>query len=343
MEEMIKAFPDDFRVSECLAPGVACDEGEDGYFYYWLTKKGYTTFEAIDKIADFCHIDSKCIYYAGLKDEDGITEQSICLDKKDARKMMIEAFNERYHNKESFLHLKFKGIYKSKIKIGGLFGNGFDITIRNISEKKIHNIISDRKYILYYLNYYDIQRFGIPGQKQSTHLIGQALLNKDMTRAMDLLKENGTPEGVLAQNHTGCVDDFFRSLDKRKVTFYLNSWESFQWNERLKEILCDISKGESIENSKSGNINFVFSNNINNVINVLKKTQFITHKKYVSTGEGIICKEGTRASVIQTQIHLISHDLDELNNAKYKAQVQFFNPAGCYATMALRQYLLLKA
>lgn len=240
MKEIIKAMPNDFIVSECLTPGVVCDEVEDGYFYYWLTKKGYTTFEAIDKIADFYHVDSKHIHYAGLKDEDGITEQPICLDRQDAKKIMIDAFNARYHDTKCFLHLRYKGIYKSKIKIGELFGKGFNITIRNISEEKIHNIISDRKYMLYYLNYYDVQRFGIPGQKQYTHLIGQALLNKNMTLAMDLLRESGTPEGTLAQKHTGCVDDFFRSLDKRKITFYLNSWESFQWNESLKETLFDI-------------------------------------------------------------------------------------------------------
>lgn len=196
--------------------------------------------------------------------------------------------------------------------------------------------------MLCYLNYYDVQRFGIPDQKQSTHLIGQALLNEDMSLAMDLLKENGTPEGTLAQKYTGYVDDFFRSLDKRKITFYLNSWESFQWNERLKGILFDISKGQAIESNKNGDINFSFSNNIDNIIKVQNKIQFITHKKYVCTEDGIICKEGKRASVIQTQIHLTSYDLDELNDTKYKAQVQFFNPSGCYATMALRQYLLLK-
>lgn len=125
MKEIIKAVPDDFRVSECLTPGVVCNEGEDGYFYYWLTKKGYTTFEAIDKIADFCHIDSKCIYYAGLKDEDGITEQSICLEQKDAKKIMIDAFNAQYHDTKCFLYLRFKGIYKFKNKNRGTIWKWF--------------------------------------------------------------------------------------------------------------------------------------------------------------------------------------------------------------------------
>ena len=68
----LKRVQDDFRVFEVLDEGLL---GEGEWTLYRVTKRGLTTFEAVDRIAKEAGVSRDEIAYAGFKDKDGITGQ----------------------------------------------------------------------------------------------------------------------------------------------------------------------------------------------------------------------------------------------------------------------------
>ena len=74
----IKAIPEDFIVNESLI-NISSSEGD--YSICKLTKEGFTTFDAIEKLSSFFKIDRSRIGFSGLKDVDEITTQHISLYK----------------------------------------------------------------------------------------------------------------------------------------------------------------------------------------------------------------------------------------------------------------------
>ena len=81
-EIILKETPSDFLVSESITLQSAAavvqsrsEKRDDKYAYFKLRKRGLTTFQAISTIADHLNIDTSGVTFAGLKDEDGVTEQ----------------------------------------------------------------------------------------------------------------------------------------------------------------------------------------------------------------------------------------------------------------------------
>ena len=79
----LKSIPSDFIVSESLILPTQFQNSHNELFQYAkLTKSRYTTFEAVGYIAKTLDISTNSIGFAGLKDEDGITEQYVSLPTK---------------------------------------------------------------------------------------------------------------------------------------------------------------------------------------------------------------------------------------------------------------------
>lgn len=238
----LKNLREDFIVNECISLPIFENDIQK-YTYVHLNKSGYTTFQAIDILSSFFSLKVSDFGYAGLKDEDGITEQTISIrgiyDEK-----VINYFNQTFNsdsNKSNFIKLSLRGFGEKPIKIGSLHGNAFNLTVRNIDRDIVNQIFINKKVNLLFINYYDIQRFGIPDEKKVSHIIGEHLINRNYEHAFNLLQQNGTPEGIAARSYNGDAKGFFEELDINKKCFYKSSYSSFLWNQSISNDLKRIS------------------------------------------------------------------------------------------------------
>ena len=128
--------------------------GRGNFIILKIKKANMGTWELIEKLADGLQIYDNEIGYAGLKDKNATTTQYISIPRKYAKD--IKKFK---HNKieiiETFLH-------KTKLNIGDLAGNAFEINLHEVEEKDLFEIQKRIKQInkIGLPNYFGYQRFG---------------------------------------------------------------------------------------------------------------------------------------------------------------------------------------
>jgi tRNA pseudouridine13 synthase len=128
--------------------------GRGNFIILKIKKRNLGTWDLIDKLAKGLQIYDNEIGYAGLKDKNATTTQYISIPRKYAKD--IKKFK---HNKieilDSFLH-------KTKLNIGDLSGNGFEINLHEVEEKDLFEIQKRIKQIskIGLPNYFGYQRFG---------------------------------------------------------------------------------------------------------------------------------------------------------------------------------------
>jgi len=336
---VLKARPEEFLVVEASILSRHSNQIDAPFTYARLRKSGITTFEAVKLIARHFNIAENQILYAGLKDEDGLTEQTIALAAK-ADQSAIDSFNLRHaSNRQHFAELRHDGMGHEPLKIGRLNGNNFRLVVRNLSSSFVERITVGGTYVIYFLNYYDVQRFGVPTGPKTTHLIGEALLHGDFKRAMGYLKEAKTPESAQALQFSGDPQDFFGSLEPRVIAFFKSSYSSHLWNTRLAN-LVEQCCGTEVYRHDCEDIPFIFSRKQETIISVLNKHRTLEHIRY----HGDSSTNGTpgfRSTVVQTQIICNSVAADEMSPRAYKCDLAFFLPSGTYATMCIKQFVNL--
>ncbi|MFC9427174.1 tRNA pseudouridine(13) synthase TruD [Streptomyces sp. NPDC056987] len=104
---ILKARDTDFVVQESMVLPVR--DGEDAPFQYLrLRKRGYTTFEAVERIAAVCGVPASDLSTAGLKDEDAVTEQHLACRGGLSPGGMAE-FNQRHASGARTMRLTLHG------------------------------------------------------------------------------------------------------------------------------------------------------------------------------------------------------------------------------------------
>ena len=332
---VLKWRPSDFLVQESVVLPLSTTEREFVYTYLRLRKVRLTTFEAIDKLAAALGVTSDRVGYAGLKDEDAITEQTVSVDAPIGDEW-IRRFNcEHGWSESSFLSVSWAGSGPEPLRVGRLSGNSFRIIIRNLSFRFAERLEPSARYFVHFLNYYDLQRFGVPAGPKTTHLIGERLVREDYTGAYELLAKAGTPVSSKACAFRGDPGEFFQSLDKRVRNFFWSSYSSFLWNCKLAELVESVCGDDAYRESRES-IPFVLTQRQQRILEVLTKRRSLEYTRYHDDGPG---QPGIRATVIQAQMHCVSIEKDEFHPAAYRCEVLFFLPSGCYATMCLRQFV----
>lgn len=187
----IKESSSDFSVEEILPDGTILElnkpikQPDTGtkFLCFVLQKEGWSTLDAVRKIASKFHISPERINYAGIKDKQATTTQLLSVhgiknkDLQDLKINGIKILGSWYSNK--------------KIGLGSLMGNRFRIAVKGKINKKIVNeIINELDYK--FPNYFGLQRFGV--LRSNTHLIGKKLVQNDLrgvveTYLMDYEKE----------------------------------------------------------------------------------------------------------------------------------------------------------
>ena len=318
-EYRIKTVPEDFIVTEFpkldldISGNIAC---------YILTKKGISTFDAIEYICKELQLSSKNFDFAGLKDEDGITIQYISYVGEVINNTEMIIDNER------FITINYFGKLSSRIKTGTLYGNGFNIVIRNLEREYVESIDYHKKEV-FYINYFDSQRFGMPGKKYVTHFLGKAIEQNDKKLIDKYCIEGG--QSILS-------DEILNNAHIREKVFFLNSWQSFLWNEKVKKKVREIDKNAYVKNENGIEYLIASQECLRNYYKELSEMNDI--RQYIFTnGEKETLISNTRNVVQNTTVHVDDILNDEIFAGKMKIRIHFSLEKGSYATMLIKHYL----
>ncbi len=328
-----KVINEDFVVKEIsYLPSAMNSNAQQGdYAYLTLQKSGYTTFEAIRLLAEFLSISQTDIYCQGLKDEDGITTQTVCLAAHDVTKQQIDDFGASLDSSDTdkWIQLSLLGYSPEKIREKCLHGNIFDITLRNVDESlatKIFNDLQDPDdFIL--INYYDQQRFGLPGGPYLAHRIGEAIVNNDEAAMRSLYIQSGN---AALDGFKNDDDIDFEKIHPGKLKFFVSAYGSHQWNAQLSAKM-DGQRQIEIFGGYKLNIPNTTASELPPILAIDAAT--------IDRNRQLTQKSKERATFVSTTLFASAPQTDELHKDKYKLRICFSLPAGSFATMVIKQLM----
>ena len=357
----LKQLPEDFVVQE-ISSIIPKSAGE--YLYFKLTKKDWNTLDAVKEIAKILRIREKEIGFAGSKDKSAVTEQIISFSSSS------KINTEKIANlKVKDIHLDFFGQGDVPISLGDLQGNKFKIVVRKLDGSRLSNLktLFERKNNPIYIpNYFDEQRFSENNVK-----IGKYILLKDFKEAVKLV-DNPRCQEHLALKPNDAVGAL-KLVPSRLLRMYVNSFQSYLWNETLKLYLeqkDDASKKKVLQKEvlqkevlKKVDYSlsyFVFVKNAEGfkeekipligfneervseefklIIKSLMEKEKISHSDFIIKQIPELSLEGEfRKAVIEvTDLHLSAFEKDELNSGMQKVTLEFSLPKGSYATIVVK-------
>ncbi len=320
---IIKEKPEDFVVEEI--PKIELEK-KGNYLYFILEKKNWNTNEAIKAMASRLRVKEKYFNIAGIKDKKAVTRQVVSVYGVNRNRL------ENLKIKD--IKIEFLGYGSERLRLGQMFGNNFNIVVRNLDKKG--------KKINFIENYFDDQRFG-----GRNHLLGHGLVRKEYRKVCYMLRlkwEKGDYVGAL------------RKLGKKLVRFYVNSYQSWLFNKALYEYLklkyknyykVDYSAGEfifsdeKIKNFKFPILGFLTEfkdREVEKIYDKLMKTEKVNKEDFIFRDFPEISSEGNEREIIVSLKDLkIKYEDDELHKGKMKAILSFSLPAGSYATLVVKK------
>ncbi|MFI6284824.1 tRNA pseudouridine(13) synthase TruD [Streptomyces sp. NPDC051018] len=337
---LLKVRPEDFRVTESLGLDTTHPDAST-HTYLRLWKNGLTTHQALAGLATALGVGPGDVAAAGLKDEDGITEQYVSVAGVLAPPD-VERANEhgRSATGELLWRVTEQGTGTTALRTGVLDGNHFRLVVRGLDETSAKTLSEGpQRHNHFFVNYYDTQRFGVPGGPRQTHLIGRALLDGDEDTAFELLRRSGSAEGARALLHEGPSGEFWRRLDPRIPVFYRCADASHEWNRHVRAILADVARGEVTGVQRDG-LAYTFPTTRDAVLALLERRPDLDYVRYRWTDGACVRSTAARPTVLQTQISVHGVGPDSLHSGRFAATVSFFLPSGGYATAAVHQWFV---
>lgn len=334
---VLKYLNEDFYVTEVPLMPPRTTRKPYQYTYFWLRKSGHTTFAIVDRLKTFFGLGYEDIGNQGLKDEDAITEQLLSI-KKVLSSRDIVAFNTRHAGKETYAvitHVTGYGLQPVKERM--LHGNAFRIVVRNISPsfiQRVNDYVTTHRHH-YFVNYYDSQRFGMPGGPYTTHHIGKAIVDDDWRAAYFGAKKtkNSLPRLVKRAGKPN-YKATFQKMNPKTVNFFVSAYTSALWNAEVSELL-----------RQHGSTTVQYFANVGRFH---VPTDPAAPCPLIGTAPGfgfaretftIFPRMNARNIVVGTTIYVEDVADDEHHRGKKKCTLSFFLPTGSYATMCIRQLL----
>jgi len=382
----LKQLPTDFIVQE--TPDYTMSPQKDQHTIFLLQKQEVDTFDAIRRIAQRLRISLFEIGYAGLKDKHALARQYVSIPTK---------YNVQNLKLDSVV-LTFVGYSQKKIKIGDLVGNRFIITARDIQRDELASIALRAKSIATsgVPNYFDSQRFGSVIDKI---FIGKEVVLKNYEKAVKqyltayqksepkkiknekrrILSQWNDLSNVRISNKTFAVvmKEYVKTKDWRAAyrkipahlrEMYVNAYQSYLWNECVKEILR-----RSIEKKKLYSVEYavgslLFFTDISDkecekipqtfqtisdqmtatdderkiIDRVLLKEKLKLADYKIESETGSFIKTRARPVLLNTEDFTIgTPERDEINSKtnfeRYKIQISFLLSKGSYATVVTKR------
>jgi tRNA pseudouridine13 synthase len=339
MNYKLKYTNEDFQVTEVpLMPQFKLKKPYK-VTYIWLQKSGLTTFDALEQLKNFFKLKFEDVANQGLKDEDAITEQIISI-KKILNSKSVLAFNKKHTLKNKFSKIKhIIGYGLEPVKERMLHGNSFRIVIRNLENNLADNLLNylAKNRYHYFINYYDNQRFGMPGGPYNTHLIGKAIVENDWQEAYKQIKmtENILPDIKVKNKNDDSFQAIFKSMNPKKIAFFVSSYNSFLWNIHTSSIIKKSTKSKNYLFENIGRLHLPVGQSFQcPYVCEVKGAEFLVDK-FVSQP-----KMSKRNILVATTIYAHNLEEDEFHKNKKKIVLSFFLPTGSYATMIIKQLFL---
>ena len=379
----IKERLEDFVVSEIAN---IYPEGKGEYSLYMLKKFNISTWDALGKIAKKLRISMDYINYGGLKDKKAIAHQFITIKGGPKRDI-----------KEKEFELIYLGKTTNPMSKDLLIGNKFEIIVRDfqIEEKKFDREVElVRKFGL--SNYFNEQRFG--SIKSSKEFAVKEVILGNYEKALYLMMAEGSAVDIEKtrkfreclkkhwRNFEKCLElakvnweksllnflithkpskrTFKRALnlvDKEYLFFLGNAYQSYLWNEVLKEVILRLeipyfeisyllgklffykevpaNKWEILKNLKlplpSPKLKFkekIEDLNLEEIYNEICKRESLENIKNLrSFIKGLIFKTYPRPAVIFPE----NLEWEKLDNTTIK--IKFTLEKGAYATLVVKR------
>jgi tRNA pseudouridine13 synthase len=172
----LRAFPEDFQVTELFSYPPKAEDGR--FLIAEVSSKNWETNNLIHELADRLHVSQRRISFAGTKDKRSLSIQL----------MSFENISPEHLASVTLPDVRIQNPYRSSIpvRIGGLYGNKFDIMVRDIpstvSVEQLHPLIEKIQRYGGFPNFYGIQRFG--AVRSITHLVGKFIVSDDFENAV---------------------------------------------------------------------------------------------------------------------------------------------------------------
>jgi tRNA pseudouridine13 synthase len=169
----LRQQPSDFKVEEISEFSISKTKRD--YKLFLLEKTGLETFSLIQYLSKQNNIPAYEFCVAGLKDKHAETRQHMTLPSKyDLRTLREQSFK-----------ITFLGYVDSKIKLGDLTSNKFEITVREVLKGELDGIYQKAKNIsdIGVPNYFDSQRFGSAIYKE---FIAKEVMLKNYEKAVKI-------------------------------------------------------------------------------------------------------------------------------------------------------------
>ena len=168
----IRHRPEDFRVEE-IPLYEPCGEGD--HLYLSIEKRGLTTYDLLRQLAIALNCRERDLGYAGLKDAQAITRQTISVPLRkpdDVRGLSIPG-----------VKILAATLHRNKLRPGHLAGNHFQIRIHQPEQgswQRVNDVLAL------------LEETGVPnrfggqryGALENSHRIGRAILRRDYTTAV---------------------------------------------------------------------------------------------------------------------------------------------------------------
>lgn len=319
----LKAEFADFIVKEELGYSLA---GEGEFVAVKVRKTNANTLFVGEKLAEFAGISAKNMSYAGLKDRHAITEQWFCLhlagkatpDFSQFQLDDVEILEITRHNR--------------KIRVGSLEGNHFELLLRDVVESDELTLRLEQLQAVGFPNYFTEQRFGRDGYnltQAQRWAAGEIQVNDRKKRSFYLSAARSEIFNLIVSDRiaAGLVDQV---LEHDIVQLAgSNSWFVAQANE-LEELNKRLDSGDilltaaligenSLEQTASERERAIVAEQTL-LLNLMKKARMNAARR------AMLCKpENLRWQFEPEGLRL-----------------QFFLPAGSYATGLVRELMTIK-
>jgi len=219
--------PTDFYVEEIPLYSPA---GEGHHTLFEIEKRGISTLEAIRQIARELGIHARLVSSAGLKDAHAVTRQLLSVEGVPPEIVRgIERNN---------INILWAERHRNRLKIGHLKGNRFAIRIRDVAPESL--ALAEQTLAILMRrgvpNGFGQQRFGV---RNNTHLLGRAMLRKDMDAFWREMLGSPRPSD---EEQVSLARRLFEAGDRAAS---LNAWPDNQSHEY--QLLRQLAHGDSQE------------------------------------------------------------------------------------------------
>lgn len=214
----IEKNPDNFIVKETFGDIIVnCNNPSrdikfsmgDRYLHLTLVKRGISTFDCINAIADMLDINKSAITYCGLKDTLATTAQRISIDLSVYKKNTISIEEASRYS----FYLCNPKLSNKPLQVGQHTGNNFTIKVNTtdpeVTLHKMSKLIKKLK-INKIPNFYGPQRFG---PNISNHKIGKEIIKGNFKKAAEMW---------LSNTNISYTDGYNNLNDAQIATFKLN-------------------------------------------------------------------------------------------------------------------------